>query len=67
MNRKEYENAVQVTEEVLRRPDVWQSVIQLAEELEKFGLIEGDDCEADLKELLPERLCDWPPAPCQTI
>ena len=63
----EYENAVQVTEEVLRRPDVWQSVIQLAEELEKFGLIEGDDCEADLKELLPERLCDWPPAPDRTL
>ena len=63
----EYENAVRVTEEVLRRPDVWEAMTQLAEELEKFGLIEGDDCEADLHELLPERLCDWPPAPDQTL
>ena len=63
----EYENAVQVTEEVLRRPDVWQSVIQLAEELEKFGLIEGDECEADLRELLPEDTGDWPPAPDHTL
>ncbi len=63
----EYENAVQVTEEVLRRPDVWQSVIQVAEELEKFGLIEGDECEADLGELLPEDTGDWPPAPDRTL
>jgi len=43
----EYENAVRVTEEVLRRPYVWEAVTQLAEELEKFGLIEGDDCECE--------------------
>ena len=63
----EYENAVQATEEVLRRPDIWKSVTKLAEELGKFGLLEGADCEADLHELLPETISNWPPAPGQAV
>jgi hypothetical protein len=59
----EYENAVRVTEEVLRRPAVWESVSRVAEALEKFGLLENDECEADLRELLPRAVGNWPPAP----
>jgi hypothetical protein len=59
----EYENAVRVTEEALRRPDVWESVNRLAGELEQLGLIESDKCEVDIDELLPEPTGDWPPAP----
>lgn len=60
--RGEYENAVRVTEELLRRPEVWESVNRLGDELGKFGLIEGDDCEADIADLLPRGVGDWPPA-----
>jgi hypothetical protein len=63
----EYENAVRVTEEVLRRPAVWESVSRVAEALEKFGLLENDECEADLRELLPRAVGNWPPAPVQSI
>jgi hypothetical protein len=59
----EYENAVHVTEEALRRPAIWKSVSQVAEALEVFGLLEGDDCEADIYKLMPKALPDWPPAP----
>lgn len=45
----EYENAVRVTEEALRRPAIWKSVSQVAEALEVFGLLEGDECEVDMK------------------
>jgi hypothetical protein len=63
----EYENAVRNTEEVLRQPDVWKSVKRIAEELAKFGLLEGDDCEADIGKLLPKGPPNWPPAPVQSI
>jgi hypothetical protein len=61
----EYENAVRITEEVLRRPEVWKSVNQLGGELVSFGLLEGDDCEADMRKLLPKVQPSWPPAPVQ--
>jgi hypothetical protein len=63
----EYENAVHVTEEVLRRPKVWKSVNRLARALEKFGLLEGSECEVDMYDLMPKALPDWPPAPDSVI
>ncbi len=59
----EYEHAVQLTEEALRRPDVWAAVQRVAVELEKFGLLEGNECETDYHELLPSPVDDWPYAP----
>jgi hypothetical protein len=61
----EYEHAVRLTEETLRRPEVWAAVQQLASELEQIGLIEGDPCEGHAHDHLPEREQDWPPAPGQ--
>jgi len=63
----EYENAVHVTEEVLRRPKVWKSVNRLARALEKFGLLEGSECEVDMYDLMPKALPNWPPAPDSVI
>jgi hypothetical protein len=58
----EYEHAVRLTEEALRRPEVWAAVQRVASELEQLGLIEGDPCEGDVQEQLPDREQDWPPA-----
>ncbi|MFM8703650.1 MAG: hypothetical protein ACKOHG_07230, partial [Planctomycetia bacterium] len=58
----EYGHAVRLTEETLRRPEVWAAVQQLASELEQIGLIEGDPCEGHAHDHLPEREQDWPPA-----
>ncbi len=63
----EYENAVRVTEEVLRRPKVWKSVNRLARALKKFGLLEGSKCEVDMYDLMPKALPNWPPAPDSVI
>jgi hypothetical protein len=59
----EYEHAVHLTEEALRRPHVWAAVERVAAELEKFGLLEGSDCESDVHELLPDTEDAWPYAP----
>lgn len=59
----EYEHAVRLTEEALRRPEVWAAVQQAASELEQLGLIEGDPCEGHAQDHLPEREKGWPPAP----
>jgi len=59
----EYEHAVRLTEEALRRPEVWEAVQLVAVELEKFGLLEGDECETDFHELLPSPADGWPYAP----
>lgn len=59
----EFENAVRLTEEALRRPEVWAAVQRVASDLEQLGLIEGDPCEGDAQEHLPDREQDWPPAP----
>lgn len=61
----EYEHAVRLTEEVLRRPEVWAAVQQVASELEQLGLIEGDPCEGDALGLLPSPEKGWPAAPGQ--
>lgn len=59
----EYEHAIRVTEEVLRRPEVWDSVNQVAEALGQYGLLEGAACEVDIFELLPQRDdAEWPHA-----
>jgi hypothetical protein len=60
---EEFEHAVQLTEEALRRPRVWSAVEQVAAELEKFGLLEGDVCESDIHQLLPTTEDAWPYAP----
>jgi hypothetical protein len=59
----EYEHAVHLTEEALRRPEVWAAVQQVASELEQLGLIEGDPCEGDALDLFPAGGQGWPPAP----
>jgi hypothetical protein len=59
----EYEHAVRLTEEALRRPEVWAAVQQVASELEQLGLIEGDPCEGDALDLFPAGGQGWPPAP----
>lgn len=59
----EYENAIRLTEEVLRRPEVWAAVKQVASELEQLGLIEGAPCEGEALALLPSGDQGWPPAP----
>jgi hypothetical protein len=61
----EYEHAVRLTEEALRRPEVWAVVQRVASELEQLGLIEGDPCEGHAHDHLPDREQDWPPAPGQ--
>jgi hypothetical protein len=58
----EYENAVRNTEETLRCPEVWELVNQLAEQLKNFGLLEGDECEVNIRDYMPPRLANWPPA-----
>jgi hypothetical protein len=62
----EYEHAVRLTEEALRRPEVWAAVQQVASELEQLGLIEDDPCEGEALGLLPTPEEDWPPAPDRT-
>jgi hypothetical protein len=59
----EYEHAVRLTEETLRRPEVWRVVQRVASELEQLGLIEGDPCEGHAHDHLPDRERGWPPAP----
>lgn len=58
----EYEHAVRLTEEALRRPEVWAVVQRVASELEQLGLIKGDPCEGDAQKQLPDREQGWPPA-----
>jgi hypothetical protein len=53
---REYDHLAQVTIEALRRPDIWQKVITLADELERVGDIE------DVDPFLPEWDRSWPPA-----
>ncbi len=55
--RREYEHAVRVTEDVLRRPEVWDRVLRLAAELERVGDLD------DVQPFLPDRLPEWPPSP----
>lgn len=59
----EYENAVRITEEALRRAEVWDAVTQVAAGLEEFGLVENDECEVDIESLLSTPDDHWPPAP----
>jgi hypothetical protein len=55
--RNEYEHACSVTEEALRRPDIWERVIRLADELERVGDME------DFDGFLPDPMREWPPSP----
>jgi hypothetical protein len=63
----EYENAVRITEDALRRTEVFDAVTQAANGLEEFGLVENDECEVNIESLLPASDYDWPPAPGQPI
>ena len=56
--RNEYEHAQELTEKTLRRPDVWEMVMRLADELERVG-----DIEEGLEAFLPARVPNWPPSP----
>lgn len=55
--RGEYDHAVRVTSEALRRPDIWGAVLRLADELERVGHME------DVHPWLPEADRRWPPSP----
>lgn len=57
--RTEYQHAVRVTEEALRRPDIWAAVIRLADELERAGRLENEA----LDPFLPPACRCWPPSP----
>lgn len=59
----EYDNAVHLTEQALRRPDVWDAVQRVASKLEQLGLLEEGPCEDDALALLPSPEKGWPPAP----
>lgn len=54
----EYDHAAKVVEGLLRQPDVWAKVTNLAERLEEIG-----DMAEKLEDYLPEALADWPTAP----
>jgi hypothetical protein len=56
--RNEYTHAVEVTEAALRRSDIWERVIRLADELERLG-----DMDDELDGLLPDPLPGWPSSP----
>jgi hypothetical protein len=56
--RNEYTHAVEVTEAALRRPDIWERVIRLADKLERLG-----DMDDELDGLLPDPLPGWPSSP----
>jgi len=55
--RNEYRHACQVTEAALRRPEIWERVMRLADELERVGDME------DFDGLLPDPLPGWPSSP----
>lgn len=57
--RGEFDRLLSVTEETLRRPDVWALVLALADRLEEAGTLEGEALDA----LLPLPVPDWPPGP----
>lgn len=57
--RGEFEHACDVTYETLRRPEVWSSVLALADVLERRGRL-GED---EIAEYLPKVDNKWPPSP----
>lgn len=59
----EYENVIRLTEQALRRPEVWESVHRVAAELDMYGLLEGGECEGDIDGLLPAAEQGWPYGP----
>jgi hypothetical protein len=59
--RNEYDHAVRVTEEALRRPAIWASVLNLADELERVGHME------DVHPWLPDADRHWPPSPRRAV
>jgi hypothetical protein len=55
--RNEYDYLADLTERMLRRPEVWAMVLRLADELERHGDIE------EFAGFLPEPIPNWPPSP----
>jgi hypothetical protein len=53
----EYKHAFQITKEIIQRPEIWQSVMQLADELERLGDL------YELMDFLPDIQEEWPPPP----
>lgn len=56
--RNEYRHACQMTEAALRRPDIWERVMRLADELERVG-----DMTDEIDDFLPDPLPGWPSSP----
>ncbi|PLC48036.1 hypothetical protein CR159_20335 [Pollutimonas subterranea] len=57
--RNEYDYLAELTEQTLRRPDVWAMVLCLADELERIG----DMDDEQLSGFLPGEVPNWPPSP----
>lgn len=60
--RREFEHACDVTCETLRRPEIWSSVLALADLLERRGRLG----EEEIAEYLPKADVNWPPSPGAT-
>jgi hypothetical protein len=58
----EYDHAVRLTGDMLRRAEVWSSVQRLAAELGRFGLLEGSPSEVSIFDFLAKPEGEWPPA-----
>ncbi|WP_136526312.1 hypothetical protein [Geomonas ferrireducens] len=56
---KEFDNLAEQTERILRTPEVWGRVLNLANLLEDKGVVG----EEEMIPFLPHRLSDWPKAP----
>jgi len=55
----EYYFSIEETERVLREPEIWERVLNLASALEEKGCIEDEELDA----YLPEPRKNWPPSP----
>ena len=56
---KAYYHLAEETESDLREPELWQSVLRIADALQAAGLLEDEE----LEHLLPQQWQKWPPPP----
>jgi len=59
--RDEYQHACEITVTMLRRPEIWHCVLELARELERRGEIE------EVGGFLPPTEKGWPPSPRRRV
>jgi hypothetical protein len=56
----EYDHLANITESVLREPEIWKMVLTLAGELEQTGCLNSDDRAETLQQHLPPCRKNWP-------